>query len=230
MKRFTLLFCLLPWNVATAGTDALTPREENIAVIAALAARGDLERLEQALHRGLDERLAVSEIKEVLVQLYAYCGFPRSLNALGTFRAVVEERRARGIEDEAGREPAALSAGFDAWTAGREVQTELAGGPVEGGVFDFAPVINDYLRSHLFGDIFARDNLDHRSREVATIGMLASVEGLDPQLRAHLAIGLNVGLTAGELRCFVSLMTERVGATEGARAARALEEVLGSRR
>ena len=47
----------------------------------------------------------VNEIKEVLVQLYAYCGFPRSLNALNNFMALVMEREARGLKDVPGRLP-----------------------------------------------------------------------------------------------------------------------------
>lgn len=230
MKHFALLFCLLPLDSAGASAaDSLTERQQNIVVIASLAAKGDMENLTAALHRGLDERLTVGEIKEVLVQLYAYCGFPRSLNALGAFMAVVEERVARGIHDEPGREPAPLPEGFSAWEAGREVQTSLVGRPVEGGVFDFAPVINDYLRAHLFGDIFARDNLDYPSRELATVGALASIEGLETQLASHVAVCLNVGLTPEQLRRYAVTLRERVGETEGARAGTVLEKVLRNR-
>ncbi|MDE5623615.1 MAG: carboxymuconolactone decarboxylase family protein [Alistipes sp.] len=230
MKHFALLFCLLPLESASAtAAEELTARQQNIVVIASLAAKGDVENLKTALRRGLDEGLTVGEIKEVLVQLYAYCGFPRSLNALGAFMAVVDERADSGIHDEPGREPAPLPDGFSAWDAGREVQTELAGRPVEGGVFDFAPVINDYLRAHLFGDIFARDNLDYPSRELATVGMLASIEGLEPQLASHVAVCLNVGLTPEQLRCYAATLRERVGRTEGDRAAHVLDEVLRDR-
>ena len=52
-------------------------------------------------------------------------------------------------------------------------QTKLSGGPVEGPLFDFAPTANEYLRTHLFGDIFERDNLDWQSRELATVAALA---------------------------------------------------------
>src|SRR3990172_8671104 len=47
----------------------------------------------------------VNELKEVLVQMYAYAGFPRSLNGLNTFIDVLEDRQRRGIADEVGREP-----------------------------------------------------------------------------------------------------------------------------
>lgn len=230
MKHFALLFCLLPLEPLTASTaDYLTPRQQHIAVIAALAAKGDMENLKSALHRGLDEQLTISEIKEVLVQLYAYCGFPRSLNALGMFMAVVEERKARGIQDELGRDPDPLPADFSAWEAGRKVQTELVGRPVEGGVFDFAPVINDYLWAHLFGDIFARNNLDYVSRELATVGALSSIEGLESQLTSHLSVSMNIGLTALQLRHLATTLKERVGGTEGDRTTRVLEKVLQNR-
>jgi 4-carboxymuconolactone decarboxylase len=52
-----------------------------------------------------------NEIKEILVHLYAYTGFPRSLNGIHTFMAVLDERRAQGIEDEPGKEASPLPTG-----------------------------------------------------------------------------------------------------------------------
>ena len=63
----------------------LSPRRQGLAVIAAFEAKGDQDGLETALGRALDNGLTVSEAKEALSQLYAYTGFPRSLNALGHF-------------------------------------------------------------------------------------------------------------------------------------------------
>jgi alkylhydroperoxidase/carboxymuconolactone decarboxylase family protein YurZ len=37
-------------------------------------------------------------------------------------------------------------------------------------LFDFAPAIDEYLKTHLFGDIFERDSVDWQSRELATAG------------------------------------------------------------
>lgn len=48
--------------------------------------------------------MTVNEVKEVLVQMYAYCGFPRSLNGINTLIAVLDERKAAGIVDEIGRD------------------------------------------------------------------------------------------------------------------------------
>ena len=68
--------------------NALTPRRQGLAVIAALEAKGDQAGLEKAAAEALDNGLTVSEAKEALSQLYAYTGFPRSLNALGTLQKV----------------------------------------------------------------------------------------------------------------------------------------------
>src|SRR3954469_17807735 len=77
--------------------EPLNAQQQSIVTIAALAAVGDVEHLKTELNTGLDAGLTVNEIKEVLVQLYAYCGFPRSLNGINTFMNVVEERKAKGI-------------------------------------------------------------------------------------------------------------------------------------
>ncbi|SDF37627.1 carboxymuconolactone decarboxylase family protein [Sporomusa acidovorans] len=176
----------------------LNARQQGIVTIAAFTAKGDLERLKTALNDGLEVGLTVNEIKEVLVQMYAYCGFPRSLNGLSTFMNVVEERKSKGIQDEIGKEATPLPTNKNRIELGTENLTKLIGGvPVRGSVntFGFAPIIDEFLKGHLFGDIFGRDNLDFQSREIATISALASMTGVDSQLQGHFRMGFNTGLT-----------------------------------
>src|SRR5262245_57686648 len=82
---------------------ALSAKQHSIIPIAAFTTNGDLEQLGPALHAGLDAGLTVNEIKEILVQMYAYAGFPRSLNGITTFMAVMDEWHAKGITDEMGK-------------------------------------------------------------------------------------------------------------------------------
>ena len=72
-------------------TEALSPKERQIAAISAHTARGDMDGLKTALAAGLDAGLSLNEIREVLVQMYAYCGFPRSLNALSSLMELSKE-------------------------------------------------------------------------------------------------------------------------------------------
>ncbi|MDD3155314.1 MAG: flavodoxin [Victivallaceae bacterium] len=173
----------------------LTVKEQKLAAIAAYAANGDLPELKKALAAGLDAGLTVNGIKEILVQAYAYCGFPRSLNALGTFMALEHER---GNKDPEGKLPGPLPAGKSI-DFGAANQTKLCGAPVKGALFEFAPAIDEYLKAHLFGDIFARDNVDWRTRELATIAMLGAMTGVKPQLEAHISIGKRNGLSDAEI-------------------------------
>ena len=183
------------------GTDTMKPleeKEQKLVEIAMYTARGNMPGLKGALRAGLDAGLTVNEIKEVLVQLYAYCGFPRSLNALGSFMALLQEREASGIKDAPGRLPGALPEGksVDFGTAN---QTKLCGAPVKGALFEFAPAIDEYLKAHLFGDIFGRDNLDWRTRELATVAALAAMEGVESQLASHIAIAKHNGVTEAQI-------------------------------
>ncbi|HUD33276.1 MAG TPA: carboxymuconolactone decarboxylase family protein [Variovorax sp.] len=188
-------------------TDTLSARQQAIPLIAAAMAASDMPRLDAALNRGLDAGLTISEAREILVQLYAYVGFPRSLNALGGLMKLVESRKARGIQDAPGREPSRDAPTGDALlAAGLANQTEISGAPVKGPVFDFAPAINRFLQAHLFGDIFERDNLDWQSRELATVGALAATPGVEAQLRSHMRASLRVGLSAAQLRQVVRLL------------------------
>jgi alkylhydroperoxidase/carboxymuconolactone decarboxylase family protein YurZ len=196
--------------------------------IGAFTAAGRIPQLREALADGLDIGLTINEIKEVLVQMYAYAGFPRSLNGLGTFMAVIEQRRAKGITDEAGPEPTPLPTDRSSAEFGTENQTKLSGAPVTGALFDFAPAIDQFLKGHLFGDIFGRDNLDWPSRELATVAALATLDGLESQLQSHFGIALNIGLTEANLRGLIAVLRERVGDSPADRAGAVLDKLLAN--
>ena len=192
------LFCSVNQLEANEDMKPLNEKEEKVVEISMHTARGKMPELRKALAAGLESGLTVNEIKEVLVQLYAYCGFPRSLNALGNFMTLLSEREAAGIRDAAGKLPGPLPEGksIDFGTAN---QTKLCGAPVKGALFDFAPAIDEYLKAHLFGDIFGRDNLDWRTRELATIAALAAMDGVESQLASHIAIGKHNGVTDAQV-------------------------------
>jgi len=214
---------------ASKPSETLTARQQAIVPIAAFAAAGDIAKLNASLHQGLDAGLTVSDAREVLVQLYAYAGFPRSLNALGELMKVLEVRKQRGISDAPGSAPSrAAPKGEALLAAGTANQTKLLGGPAKGPLYDFAPVVDEFLKTHLFGDIFERDNLDWQSRELATVGMLSALPGAESQLQAHMRVSMNVGLTAGQLRHLTQVLAERVDAAHAQRAREALERQLAA--
>ena len=163
-----------------------------MSAIACDEAKGDLVALESAIHSGLEAELTVSQIKEALSQLYAYTGFPRSLNALGVLQRVIGGRQAKGVKVIMGEDASPLNEDYDALKEGTRVQTQLVGKAFE---YEFAPATDYYLKAHLFGDIFARDNL--------TYADLSGLEGVEPQLKAHIAGARNMGVTEEQLQGIV---------------------------
>jgi 4-carboxymuconolactone decarboxylase len=227
---FTLMFSFATISEAqTMKEEGLNAKQQRIVTIAAFTAKGDMEKLKTALNEGLDAGLTVNEIKEILVQLYAYCGFPRSLNGISTFMGVMEEREKKGIKDAMGKEPSPLPADKSRIELGTENQTRLAGRPVTGAIYAFAPAIDEFLKGHLFGDIFGRDNLDFQSREITTISALSGMEGVNSQLQSHFNIGFNIGLTEAQMRSLISVLEANVGKKEAANADEILGKVLSGR-
>lgn len=205
--------------------ETLSKRQQAIVPIAAMTAKGDTKHLKNAISEGLESGLTVSEIKEVMTHLYAYTGFPRSLNALTTFMKVLDERKTAGINDAVGREASPLPTDKTPLELGTAVQTRISGGPVQGGVMAFAPAIDYYLKAHLFGDIFGRDNLTEADREVATLSALASLEGAESQFRSHVRIATNVGVTTEQLWQISHILKDKVGTHEAWRADQVLSAI-----
>ena len=202
---------------------ALTKRQQALATIAAYTATGNLAGLHEALARGFDAGLTVNEEKEVLVQLYAYCGFPRSLQGINTLMKVLEERKAKGIQDPVGRDASPISSTAPKYERGKQNLSKLTGKPEpepKTGFSAFSPEIDVFLKEHLFADIFERDILTFQEREIATISALASIGGVEPMLQSHIGMGLNTGLTGTQVQEIIALDEAAIGkkAADAARA------------
>ena len=207
----------------------LSPGEQSIIAIAALTSKGDLSELKTELNAGLDAGLTINQIKEVIVHLYAYCGFPRSIRGLQTFMEVLDERKAKGIKDLPGAEASPIQDERSKYERGREILGKLTGAPQDGpktGYSAFAPTIDVFLKEHLFADIFERDVLTYSERELVTVSVLSSIGGVEPMLRSHLTICLNVGLTPEQLQQFVNIIKSTIGKKEAKATRKILDEVL----
>lgn len=227
-----LIFLFPLLQAGNSPAKGLDGRQQSMVLVSAYTANGDLERLRPALGQALDAGLSVNEVKEVLTHLYAYIGFPRSLNGLQVFMEVLEQRRARGITDVEGKVASPLPPTLDRDAYGARVRADLAGQKEiqpPSGVLAFAPVIDTFLKEHLFADIFARDNLGHQSRELATISALASIPGLGGQLQFHMNAAMNTGLNEAQMKDFISVLTDRVGEDEAQAANTVLARVFASR-
>ncbi len=208
---------------------SLTAKQQRLIAISAQTAKGDLTALEGNLNTGLDAGLTVNEIKEAILHSYAYCGFPRSIRGLQTFMTVLDERKAKGINDALGAEASAITAEGNKFDRGKAILEKLTGvkenGPKK-GYAAFAPTMEIFLKEHLFADIFERDVLSYKDRELVTIAVISSIGAAEPMLRSHLNICLNLGLTASQLQQFIEIVKPIIGKEKTLAAENELNEVL----
>ena len=203
-------------NRYVGANNVLTAREQAIVSVASYTGKGDLEHLKPALVGALEADMTINEINEVLIHAYAYCGFPRSLRAIQTFMQVVDERKANGINDIAGREVSEINDNRNRYERGRDILAEISGTSAnapKAGYAIFTPAIERFLKEHLFADLFERDLLTYRERELATVSILAGVGGVEPMFRSHAAICLHLGVTAEQLSALLNIVEMNLGKT-----------------
>lgn len=176
--------------------EILSQRMLLLCACAALEARGDLQRLDAAIRDALDGGVSVNELKDAFAGLYAYTGFPRSLNALNTLDGVLSKRQSAGIVDNEGRpfrRPAIWDDAKLALQLGTEMQTRDEGGMPWN--YTFCPQADYYMKSHLFGDIYACDQFSPAERELLTVSALSAMDGVSPQFEGHKECAVFMGNT-----------------------------------
>ena len=149
----TLLGVFFGCGIVTSQTpkaeQAMDSKRQHITEVAALTGKGDLDKLKIVLIDGLNDGMAVSELKEVMVHAYAYCGFPRALRGLQTLVAVLDERKAKGIEDDWGRKASPITDTRSKYERGRDILVEISGIPADAPKADYAilaPEIEVFLK------------------------------------------------------------------------------------
>ena len=83
-----------------------------------------------------------------------------------------------------------------------------------------------YIVEFSFGDIYSREGLSLRDRQIATVAMLTALGGREPQLRLHLGAALNVGLSPQEIEEIIIHTVSYAGFPTAINAMRLLQEVL----
>ena len=231
-----ILWANLPASATTQADSTVpwsfSPQQRQFIAVAALTAQGSLETLKPRLNSALDSGVTVNQLKEAIVHVYAYCGFPRSIRGLQTLMAVLEERKAKGIKDERGPDASSIMDTRSKYDRGKDILAKLTGVLQDGpktGYAAFSPEIETFLKEHLFADLFERDVLSYAERELVTISVLSSIGGVEPMLASHLNICLNVGITPAQLREFTSVIHSTIGANEATAAQTVVNTVLNNK-
>jgi 4-carboxymuconolactone decarboxylase len=217
LLALVFLHCQVVDAQTSADTKSLTEKQKGIVLMAAITAKGDLEKLKPAISNGLDAGLTINECKEVFLHAYAYCGFPRSIQGLNTLMATLDERKAKGIRDNIGRE-ATLVNDTNKYETGWKNLAKLGGRSTDGqiekpttGYGAFSPEIDRFLKEHLFADLFSRDVLTFAERELTTISVLIALgKGVEPMLGSHLGLTMKQGISKIQIEEVFALVEKSV--------------------
>jgi alkylhydroperoxidase/carboxymuconolactone decarboxylase family protein YurZ len=205
-------------------------RQQKLVAISAFTSKSDVKNLKIALNEALDVGLTINEINEALAHLYAYCGFPPSIRGIHSFKEVVAERAAKGVKDEIGKAASPITDNGNKYERGEKAQMIVTAMTAEQlkTLFAFNPLMDVFLKEHLFADIFDRDILSYIDREIVTVSSLASLH--DPFVRSHIGGALNVGVSEEQLREVFTIIENVIGKAEAETARKVLDEVIIARK
>ena len=207
--------------------EGLDNKTKEQAVVSALTAMGTAApQLKVHIHAALHVGCTPEEIREIIIQMAGYAGFPATLNAMGMLMDVLSET-GQTLSKES------VHAGSGGrYERGKEQLARIAPDQeqVLRATFDsINPDITKYVIEFGYGDLYARGILPVRNRQAATIAALAAKGTAPSQLRFHIGGGLRAGLTEAEIVEIMLLVSVYAGfpaALNGILAAREVAEAL----
>mgnify|MGYP000309555223 CR=1 FL=1 len=212
--------------------EGLDLKSKEIAVVASLTAMGNAQpQLKVHINGALNTGSNINELKEVILQMSAYSGFPSCINAMNSLKDVLNEREKEGIKDIVGN------------FSNTPIANRLKTGELELSKLDstqveklkiayneFSPELVQFVLEYGCADIYSRDNLDIKYRQIATISALTTLGTAESQLKFHINAGLNIGLTKTEIKEIMLLMTVYSGFPSAINGMNVLKEVVNDRK
>ena len=188
-------------------------------------------QLKVHINGALNTGSSINELKEVILQLSIYSGFPSSINGMNALKEVLAERQIHGYKDEIGKS-ATETKSLDRLKLGEKELSKLDSLQVErlkSAYNDFSPELVKFTLEYGYADIFSRDNLSEKYRQIATISALTALGTAQPQLKFHINAGLNIGLKETEIKEIMLLMTVYSGFPSAINGTNILKEVINER-
>jgi 4-carboxymuconolactone decarboxylase len=213
--------------------DGLDLKSKEIAVVASLTAMGTAQpQLKVHINGALNTGSTINEVKEVILQMAVYSGFPGCINGMNALKEVLKERQEHGIKDETGK-IATDTTQTDRLKLGEQELSKLDSlqvGRLKNAYNDFFPELVKLTLEFGYADIFSRDNLDPKHRQIATIAALTALGNAQPQLKFHINAGLNIGLTVENVKEIMLLMSVYAGFPSAVNGTNILKEVVNERK
>lgn len=184
----------------------LDVRIRYLASIQALVALGRERRLYLLLDLALDEGIDLTEIREIMLQGYPFCGFPRTINSFAVLQRILKERNISPSDaphlPQDDRSPKELDTmGLDLF---RQIY-QFNHFEVLNTLKNDHPELPQWILRDVYGKVLTRSALDPKTRELAAVAALSVLE-VYPQLLSHIKGGLNLGADPEEVKEVIQQM------------------------
>ncbi len=209
--------------------DALNRRDRSLVAIALLATLEASDELEVHIVGALNHGLSATEVREVMLQVAAYAGFPRAMSAMQVVdAAVLGHHSDLGGLDPTERPPASQLDGAERHARGADVLNTLYGGrtptdPTEAraGVVERLGPVGELAFDFAFGEIWARKELSRRDRSLITVAILGLLHSSE-ELAIHVPGALNHGASRTEIEAVIGQLSVYGGFPRAVAAMRAV--------
>ena len=177
---------------------ALSTIKKHLVTIAALTALRAVGNVREKTEAALADGVSPVQIREAVYQCAPYAGFPATEDAM---REVDAAFSARGIALPL--EHQATVTEENRFEKGLYVQKGIFGDVID-AMHASAPegqkaIMVDHLSAFCFGDIYTRNGLDLKTRELLTFSIISALGGCEAQVKSHVQGNANVGNAKQEL-------------------------------
>ena len=152
-------------------------------------------------------------LRETLLQVHLFAGFPRTIEAFEHYVEVVGTVESPASEEEDGGAAAGLAL-FERIYAAQapDVRRHLA---------DLHPALERWVTGHAYGRVLARPALSPRIRELLAVASLVALQCWKP-LASHLRGAVRCGASSQEVRAAIQVAAAHVPRSSTAKARRML--------
>jgi len=174
-----------------------------LAPLVAAAAAGRLAEIEPAARAALAAGCPADEIREALLTLAPFCGFPRTLDALALARPLLGP----GSPDRGAPPGAERGAAFFDVVYGKDAPK------IRAKLVDLDPNVARWIEKDAYGAVLSSPGISPSLRERIAVVLLVA-QGLRNQLSGHVRGALNFGATRDEIAAFLDAAAPFLAADE----------------
>lgn len=194
--------------------DIVDIKSKKIAVIAALLGKGNVTpQLKAQIHAAFKNGVSLTEIKETIIQMVSYLGFPVAVNGMILLKEILHERANAGLplNDDDNTVQDSVSNRFEKGLEQLGLLDSMQYDKLKENFEEISPDLTQFVVELGYGDIFSRKGLDIKLRQIATISALTAMGTAAPQLKFHINAAVNIGVTEREIAEILLLLTIYLG-------------------